>query len=300
MLVRRHAAALHLRRASQGGVDDGSRGRHLRPVRRVRLLEIFRPEGDVEHESAKGRGRSAGRELGQTLAGEKGSLERRASAPDVHGVRDAGQLRRSRRRDQDPRSDPGRSAAARALGGLLRARGIFGPRQPGRISPVANHRRDRGAVRNPDVAREGAGRPDSGRRRRLVPTAMPLLSSLKQRARHLKSETLALWFAARHPGTPWYAKLLVAGIVAYALSPIDLIPDFVPVLGYLDDLILIPLGIVLAIRMIPGPILEECRARARLASARPVSRVAALAIVAVWITAAALCGVWAYRIWFRP
>ena len=129
---------------------------------------------------------------------------------------------------------------------------------------------------------------------------MPLLSSLKQRAQHLKNETLALWFAARHPGTPWYAKLLVAGIVAYALSPIDLIPDFVPVLGYLDDLILIPLGIVLAIRMIPGPILEECRARARMASARPVSRVAALAIVAVWIAAAALCGVWAYRIWFRP
>src|SRR5258708_36917275 len=92
---------------------------------------------------------------------------------------------------------------------------------------------------------------------------MPLLSSLKQRARHLKSETLALWLAARHPDTPWYAKLLVAGIVAYALSPIDLIPDFIPVLGYGDDLILIPLGIVLAIRMIPGPILAECSARAQ-------------------------------------
>jgi len=131
---------------------------------------------------------------------------------------------------------------------------------------------------------------------------MALLSSLKQRAQHLKSETLALWFAARHPGTPWYSKLLVAGIVAYALSPIDLIPDFVPILGYVDDLILIPLGIVLAIRMIPGPILEECRARARerMASTRPVSRIAALVIVAVWIAAAALCGVWAYRIWFSP
>ena len=131
---------------------------------------------------------------------------------------------------------------------------------------------------------------------------MPLLSDLKQRARHLKSETLALWLAARHPGTPWYAKLLVAGIVAYALSPIDLIPDFVPVLGYLDDLILIPLGIVLAIRMIPAPILEECRARAqeRMASGRPVSRVAGLVIVALWIAAAGLCGVWAYRTWFIP
>ncbi len=99
---------------------------------------------------------------------------------------------------------------------------------------------------------------------------MPLLSSLKQRARHLKSETLVLWFAARHPGTPWYAKLLVAGIVAYALSPIDLIPDFVPVLGYLDDLILIPLGIVLAIRMIPGPILDECSLAGRGGSVRGV------------------------------
>ena len=131
---------------------------------------------------------------------------------------------------------------------------------------------------------------------------MALLSSLKQRARHLKSETLVLWFAARHPGTPWYAKLLVAGIVAYALSPIDLIPDFIPVLGYVDDLILIPLGIVLAIRMIPGPILEECRAQAqeRMASGRPVSRVAGLVIVALWIAAAGLCGVWAYRTWFIP
>src|SRR5258708_16424505 len=90
---------------------------------------------------------------------------------------------------------------------------------------------------------------------------MALLSSLKQRARHLKSETLVLWFAARHPGTPWYAKLLVAGIVAYALSPIDLIPAFVPVLGYLDDLILIPLGIVLPIGLIPVPILEEVSAQ---------------------------------------
>ncbi len=131
---------------------------------------------------------------------------------------------------------------------------------------------------------------------------MPLFSSLKQRARHLKSETLALWLAARHPGTPWYAKLLVAGIVAYALSPIDLIPDFIPVLGYLDDLILIPLGIVLAVRMIPRPILEECRARAQetMTSARPVSRVAALVIVGVWLAATALAALWAYRTWFSP
>jgi uncharacterized membrane protein YkvA (DUF1232 family) len=131
---------------------------------------------------------------------------------------------------------------------------------------------------------------------------MPLLSSLKQRARHLKSEVLALWLAARHPGTPWYAKLLVAGIVAYALSPIDLIPDFVPILGYLDDLILIPLGIVLAVRMIPPPILEECRAKARemTASAQTGSRVAGIIIVGVWLAAGALCAVWAYRTWLSP
>ncbi len=90
-----------------------------------------------------------------------------------------------------------------------------------------------------------------------------MLAELKQRARHLKSETFALYLAARDPRTPWYAKLLVAGIVAYAFSPIDLIPDFVPVLGYLDDLILIPLGIALAIKMVPHSVLAECRARAQ-------------------------------------
>ena len=87
---------------------------------------------------------------------------------------------------------------------------------------------------------------------------MALLAELKQRARHLKAETFALYLAARDPGTPWYAKLLVAGIVAYAFSPLDLIPDFVPVLGYLDDLILIPLGIALAIKLIPHSVLTEC------------------------------------------
>lgn len=86
-----------------------------------------------------------------------------------------------------------------------------------------------------------------------------MLKELKQRARKLKAETFALYLAARHPETPWYAKLFVAGIVAYAFSPIDLIPDFVPILGYLDDLILIPIGIALAIKMVPPSILAECR-----------------------------------------
>jgi uncharacterized membrane protein YkvA (DUF1232 family) len=80
-----------------------------------------------------------------------------------------------------------------------------------------------------------------------------VLARLKEHARGLKAETFALYLASRHPKTPWYAKLLVTCIVAYALSPIDLIPDFVPILGYLDDLILLPMGIAMAIKMIPEP-----------------------------------------------
>lgn len=129
-----------------------------------------------------------------------------------------------------------------------------------------------------------------------TPAAMPLLAHLKERASRLKAETYALYLAARHPGTPWYAKLLVAAIVAYALSPIDLIPDFVPILGYLDDLVLVPLGIALAIRMIPSSILEECRARSQeaFASGQPVSRIAAIVVLGVWVSLGALGAAWAY------
>jgi uncharacterized membrane protein YkvA (DUF1232 family) len=125
---------------------------------------------------------------------------------------------------------------------------------------------------------------------------MPLVAELKQRARRLKTETFALYLVARHPGTPWYAKLFVAGIVAYAFSPIDLIPDFVPVLGYLDDLILIPLGITLAIRMVPPSVLAECRGRAQevMSQGKPVNRIAGAVIVVIWIALAALFAVWAY------
>jgi uncharacterized membrane protein YkvA (DUF1232 family) len=101
-----------------------------------------------------------------------------------------------------------------------------------------------------------------------------LLAELKQRAHHLKAETFALYLAARDPRTPWYAKLLVAGIVAYAFSPIDLIPDFVPVLGYLDDLILIPAGIALAIKLVPD-------SQETFNNGRPVSRVAGVVIVVI-------------------
>jgi len=106
-----------------------------------------------------------------------------------------------------------------------------------------------------------------------------------------------LYLAARDPRTPWIARLLVAGIIAYALSPIDLIPDFVPVLGYLDDLILIPLGIALAIRLIPDEVLRECRSRARqtLRTRGPASRIAGAVVIAIWIALAMLGVAITYR-----
>jgi CubicO group peptidase (beta-lactamase class C family)/uncharacterized membrane protein YkvA (DUF1232 family) len=112
---------------------------------------------------------------------------------------------------------------------------------------------------------------------------------LRDRARRLKAEAHALYLAARDRRTPWYARLLVAGIVAYALSPIDLIPDFVPVLGYLDDIILIPLGLALALRLVPAEVMAEARERARagLGGERPRSRIAAAIVVAIWLVAAA-------------
>ncbi|HBH37171.1 MAG TPA: hypothetical protein DDX06_02165 [Curvibacter sp.] len=125
---------------------------------------------------------------------------------------------------------------------------------------------------------------------------MGWLDGLKQRARALKAETYVLYLAARHPGTPWYAKLLVAGIVAYAFSPIDLIPDFIPVLGLLDDLVLIPLGIWCALRLVPAAVLSECRARAQ-ERRKLVSRAAGAVIVAIWLALAALGLWWAWRLW---
>lgn len=125
-----------------------------------------------------------------------------------------------------------------------------------------------------------------------------LLEALKTRARRLKAETFALYLAARHPGTPWLAKVLAAAVAAYALSPIDLIPDFIPVLGYLDDLVLVPAGIALAVRLIPAGVLAECRAQAAetLADDRPVSRAAAGIVVSIWLVSAALLAVWVWRI----
>jgi uncharacterized membrane protein YkvA (DUF1232 family) len=122
---------------------------------------------------------------------------------------------------------------------------------------------------------------------------MGRFDQLQRWARTLKRDTLALYFAARDPRVPWYAKTVAAAVAAYALSPIDLIPDFIPVIGYLDDLILVPLGIALAIRLIPPVVLEEHRASAaaRIAN-RPVSRIGALVIIVIWVTLASLAAAW--------
>lgn len=124
---------------------------------------------------------------------------------------------------------------------------------------------------------------------------MTLVRKLQEHARSLKCETYALYLAARDARTPWYARLLVAATVAYAVSPIDLIPDFVPILGYLDDLVLVPLGIALAIKLIPAPVLEECRMRVRDEAGAPVSRLAGVVVVVLWIFLGALGIFWTYK-----
>lgn len=122
-----------------------------------------------------------------------------------------------------------------------------------------------------------------------------LLTRLGDWARTIKRDTHALYLAARDPRVPWYAKLTAACVAAYALSPIDLIPDFVPVLGYLDDVLIVPLGIMLALWMIPDAIMAEHRASAALAKTRPMSKTAAVAIVAIWVAAIALTAWMAWR-----
>jgi len=121
-----------------------------------------------------------------------------------------------------------------------------------------------------------------------------MLEGMKQWARRLKRDVISLWLAARDPRTPWYAKAVAGAVAAYALSPIDLIPDFIPVLGYLDDLILVPLGIALATRLIPPPLLGEFRAVAALRSERPASKLAVVVIVAVWGVGLAVATWWAW------
>lgn len=119
---------------------------------------------------------------------------------------------------------------------------------------------------------------------------MSRLDSWRQRARRLKTEVYALYLAYRDPRVPWYARIFAACVVGYAFSPIDLIPDVIPILGYLDDLVLVPLGIVLALRMIPSDVMAESRERARAAlrEGKPVNWVAAGVIFGIWLLLAAL------------
>jgi uncharacterized membrane protein YkvA (DUF1232 family) len=116
------------------------------------------------------------------------------------------------------------------------------------------------------------------------------LKSWRARVRELKIQVHTLLLAYRDPGTPWYAKALAALVAAYALSPIDLIPDFIPVLGQLDDLLLVPLGIALAVRLIPREVLADCQARAREADARPAVRpwLSVLLVAGSWLALLAL------------
>jgi uncharacterized membrane protein YkvA (DUF1232 family) len=114
-----------------------------------------------------------------------------------------------------------------------------------------------------------------------------VIECLKDWARTLKRDVIALWLAARDPRVPWYAKVVAAVVTAYVLSPIDLVPDFVPVLGYLDDLLIVPVGIWFAIKLIPQPILAELRLRA-MDERKPTSKVGLAIIIAIWIAAIAL------------
>jgi uncharacterized membrane protein YkvA (DUF1232 family) len=128
------------------------------------------------------------------------------------------------------------------------------------------------------------------------------LEAWRQQARRLKREVYALYYAYKHPRVPWYAKAVAACVVAYAFSPIDLIPDPIPVLGYLDDLVLLPIGVALVLRLIPADVLAECRRQAEERQAHPVNWIAAGVIVAIWIGAAVAVGYfgwWAFTEWRR-
>jgi uncharacterized membrane protein YkvA (DUF1232 family) len=124
------------------------------------------------------------------------------------------------------------------------------------------------------------------------------LQTWKRWARRLSAQTYALYLAYRHPKAPWYAKALTALIVGYVFSPIDPIPDFIPVVGLLDEMVVVPIGVLLAAKMIPPDVLEECREKAREVAEgeKPVSRVAAVVIVAVWVLCVALAVYLALRV----
>jgi uncharacterized membrane protein YkvA (DUF1232 family) len=127
---------------------------------------------------------------------------------------------------------------------------------------------------------------------------MKFVARLKERAKALKVEIFAIYIAYRDPRVPWYARIFAACVVGYAFSPIDLIPDPIPILGYLDDLILVPLGIKLAIKMIPANVMAESKEKAKemIGQPNPVNRVAVVVIVAIWLVLAALAIALMYRV----
>ena len=122
------------------------------------------------------------------------------------------------------------------------------------------------------------------------------MSSWKDRARALRRDVHAIYLAARDPRTPWLAKALAVCVAAYALSPIDLIPDVIPVLGLLDDIILVPLGILLVVKLIPPDVMADARERATEAAEKPLSWMAAVVIVAMWIAAMGLVAWWVWSL----
>ncbi|GAB6194990.1 YkvA family protein [Lysobacter xanthus] len=124
-----------------------------------------------------------------------------------------------------------------------------------------------------------------------------LTERLRGWARALKRETLVVYFAARDPRTPFAVRALAVVVAAYALSPIDLIPDFIPVLGYLDDLLIVPLGVALVLRWVPPAVKADAQARAAEAAERPTSRGMAVAIVLIWLLIVGFVAFWAWGTW---
>lgn len=124
------------------------------------------------------------------------------------------------------------------------------------------------------------------------------MQTWKQRVRQLKKETYAIYLACKDPRVPWYVRVFAGFVVAYAFSPIDLIPDVIPILGYLDDLVLVPLGIILVLKMIPPAVLAECREKAEAAmdQGKPTSKIAAIVIVVIWLILGIFAVIWVGRI----
>lgn len=124
------------------------------------------------------------------------------------------------------------------------------------------------------------------------------MQTWQQRVKQLKRETYAIYFACKDPRVPWYVRVFAGAVVAYAFSPIDLIPDAIPILGYLDDLVLVPLGIILVLKMIPPAVVAECRERAEAAVAegKPRNWIAAVVIVAIWLLLGIFLVIWVVRL----